>query len=301
MNVSGVDDLDEKQKQDIDDSIGILKFSGDEKLFAIDGQHRVEAIKRKYDHDNTYSDQISVIFVSHSDTTDGKKRTRGLFSDLNKTAQKVSLGELAIIDEQDIENIVARKLFAEYEPFSNGVISLSKSAPIKPNESKYFTNLLTLVKVSKIIAKIFFRVKKSKYSEEEIQLVFNEVVKFFDIVFGNIEELQCGLGESSIIQTLRIESKMSYMRPLGLEILADIYKKCHVMQLLNTLSNNLSTIDLSLDSLIFRDIVFINNKMTPKNKGITIQLLLFKLEVIDSEALTIDDHFLSDEILELIR
>ncbi|MFS1873317.1 DGQHR domain-containing protein [Enterovibrio norvegicus] len=93
LNVSGIDDLSSEEKETIDESIGILRFNGDEKLFAIDGQHRVEAIKRRYQEDNSYDDQISVIFVSHADTQTGKKRTRKLFSDLNKTAQSVSPGE----------------------------------------------------------------------------------------------------------------------------------------------------------------------------------------------------------------
>lgn len=137
LNVTGIDDISEEDKSLIDESIGILKFSGDEEMFAIDGQHRVEAIKKKYISDGSYNDQISVIFVAHSETVLGKKRTRRLFSDLNKKAQRVSPGELAIIDEQDIENIVARKIYAEYSRIPSNVISLSKSAPIKSTESVF--------------------------------------------------------------------------------------------------------------------------------------------------------------------
>ncbi|EJG0515727.1 DGQHR domain-containing protein, partial [Vibrio parahaemolyticus] len=203
LNLSGIDDLEEDQKKVLDDSIGILKFNGDEKLFAIDGQHRAEAIKKRYNEDNTYDDQISVIFVAHSDSDVGKKRTRKLFSDLNKTAQKVSPGELAIIDEQDIENIVARKIYSEYPRIPSSVISLSKSAPIRASESEFFTNLLTLVKICKIISKSMFKRRKYKYTDDDVNELYEKVCDFLDLILDSDDEIENSFGNSDSTQDLR--------------------------------------------------------------------------------------------------
>lgn len=216
LNVTGIDDISEEDKSLIDESIGILKFSGDEEMFAIDGQHRVEAIKKKYISDGSYNDQISVIFVAHSETVLGKKRTRRLFSDLNKKAQRVSPGELAIIDEQDIENIVARKIYAEYSRIPSNVISLSKSAPIKSTESVFFTNLLTIVKVCKIISSVKFKRKKSNYSIDDINGLYEISCGFFDSILDTVE-LEAGKFSPDKIRELRLTDSNIVMRPLGLE------------------------------------------------------------------------------------
>ena len=301
LDITGIDDLDHEQKKEIDESIGILKFNGSEELFAIDGQHRVEAIKLRYKDEPDYKDQIPVIFVAHSDTKLGKKRTRRLFSDLNKTAQKVSPGELAIIDEQDIENIVARKLYSEFERLPKKSVSLSKSAPIKSDESEYFTNLLTIVKVTKTISKLFFNKKKIKYTEKDIQITYNEVVNFFSLLFDNVENLEASLGNISLTRELRIEKQVSIMRPIGLEILSDVYVQCYRKDSKKSFVDVINCIDLSLSSVYFNNIIFQNKKITPKYKSLTTQLILFKVGILPKEKISIDKHFMTDELNDLIN
>lgn len=300
LNVAGIDDLSKEDKSLIDESIGILRFSGDEEMFAIDGQHRVEAIKKKYISDTAYSDQISVIFVSHSETFLGKKRTRRLFSDLNKKAQRVSPGELAIIDEQDIENIVARKIYADYSRIPSEVISLSKSAPIKSTESKYFTNLLTIVKVCKTLSLVKFKKKKSSYSISDIESLYGVVSDFFDSILDTIE-----LGESDFspenIKKLRLIDSNVVMRPLGLEILSEVYKKLFLAGRIEAWKKYLSKIDLRMTGPLFNNIIYTNGKITPKNKSYSVGLMLFENGLIGKEELELPDHMLNKDIQELLR
>ena len=103
-------------------SLGLLKFSGHEKIFAIDGQHRVEAIRKseKDFPDRIKQDQYPVIFLAHLDSKEGKVRTRRLFCDINIHAVKVSDGDKVIIDEEDLSAIVTRRIFTEYPHFRNG-------------------------------------------------------------------------------------------------------------------------------------------------------------------------------------
>jgi len=90
-----------------EDSMGVLVFDGDEEMFAIDGQHRVAGIQIASKKDQLTSienqklkdDQFSVVFVAHIDDESGKKRTRKLFSDINKNAKPVAAGDKIKIDE----------------------------------------------------------------------------------------------------------------------------------------------------------------------------------------------------------
>lgn len=73
------------------ESVGFLTLRGDEKLFALDGQHRLAGIKRAIDDRMLSSDdEVSVIFLGHKNTSDGLAATRRLFTTLNKTARPVA-------------------------------------------------------------------------------------------------------------------------------------------------------------------------------------------------------------------
>lgn len=108
------------------ESLGLMIFNGTEKMFAIDGQHRVAGIQLAYEEDRNsedkilYDDQFSIIFVAHIDNCEGMKRTRKLFSDINKNAKPVAKRDKIIIDEQDISAIVTRRVYAEYPYFNKG-------------------------------------------------------------------------------------------------------------------------------------------------------------------------------------
>ncbi|MFT6908654.1 MAG: DNA sulfur modification protein DndB [Oleiphilaceae bacterium] len=300
LNISGIDDLDDEQKSILDDSIGILKFNGDEKLFAIDGQHRAEAIKKRYREDDTYDDQISVIFVSHSDNVPGKKRTRKLFSDLNKKAQKVSPGELAIIDEQDIENIVARKIYSEYSRIPNSVVSLSKSAPMRANESEFFTNLLTLVKICKIIAKSMFRRKKHQYTEDEINRLYGKVCRFLDLILDSNNVIERSFGNSDRTQELRSNQHHALLRPIGWEIVAEVYKDAIIEDKVDEFESGLSNVDWNLNSVAFKDIIYVRNKVVTKDKKYSIALLKCILSLVDTDGIDIPDNFVNESVARLL-
>ena len=72
--------------KEVEDSLGLLIFDGTERMFAIDGQHRVKGIQIALEQNASepLTDQYSVLFVAHVDDKPGRIRTRRLFSDINK-------------------------------------------------------------------------------------------------------------------------------------------------------------------------------------------------------------------------
>ncbi|PMY01453.1 DndB, partial [Pseudomonas sp. MPR-R2A5] len=82
------------------DTVGVLHLTGQESLFAVDGQHRVEGIKGALARSGKVSGhELTVILVAHRNTASGLQRTRRLFSTLNRYAKPVTPGEIVALDE----------------------------------------------------------------------------------------------------------------------------------------------------------------------------------------------------------
>ena len=118
-----VEDVTAEQIESIGERLGLLYLTGNEKLFAIDGQHRVEGIRQALasaqEPDLEY-ESISAIFVGHNPkSNDGKVRTRRLFTTVNKKARPVSKAAKIALDEDDGFAIVTRRLIDEYFLFED--------------------------------------------------------------------------------------------------------------------------------------------------------------------------------------
>lgn len=115
-----IDDTSEPQPANLSEqakeSVGILQLSGDEKLFAVDGQHRVEGIKKALsENPDLGAEELSVLFVAHRESLEGTARTRRLFTTLNKYAKRVTTSEIIALDEDDAFAAVTRMIVNEYE------------------------------------------------------------------------------------------------------------------------------------------------------------------------------------------
>ena len=92
--------------QEVKGALGILILEGDESLFAIDGQHRVKGIKSAVLAKAGLSqEEVASVFVSHRRDVQGLKRTRRLFTTLNRYAKPVTKSEIIARDEDDIRDL----------------------------------------------------------------------------------------------------------------------------------------------------------------------------------------------------
>ena len=62
-------------------------------------------------------EQLPVIFIAHSDDPTGRKRTRKLFSTLNRRAKPVGQNENIALDEDDVCSIITREVIQEIPLF----------------------------------------------------------------------------------------------------------------------------------------------------------------------------------------
>ncbi|MCM1982002.1 DGQHR domain-containing protein [Lyngbya confervoides] len=135
----------EELPQSIDGVLGILSLTGSEDLFAIDGQHRVVGISKALEKNSDLGDEeVSAIFLAHSNSEDGLKRTRRLFTSLNRHAKAVSKMEIIALDEDDTIAIITRELVENHDLFAENKISLTKGKNISPNDTSSFTTIVAL-------------------------------------------------------------------------------------------------------------------------------------------------------------
>ena len=119
--------------------MGFLTLPGKERLIALDGQHRLLALKiaikgfmgvpagvkmtatinRLQPHPELANEEISVIFVEHTDT----QKIRKIFNKINKYAKQTSRGDNIITSDDDVFAVISRRLITDGEPLApiNGI------------------------------------------------------------------------------------------------------------------------------------------------------------------------------------
>jgi DNA sulfur modification protein DndB len=143
--------LDDMSIDFLSSKFGVLSLSGDEQIFALDGQHRLKGLRKAFKDDKTIGElEIPVTFVIHNQ--DKLEKTRRLFTVLNKYAEKPKGAELIILDEDDAAAINTRRLVTEHSILSlKHAISNSKSGAIPKSDDYSFTTLVTINKINKIL------------------------------------------------------------------------------------------------------------------------------------------------------
>jgi DNA sulfur modification protein DndB len=187
----------------LDNAFGVLTFDDSVRYFALDGQHRLKAIKDALKIDpNLANEEISVILVSHYDTEDGRKKTRRLFSNINKNARKTTPGEDIALDEDDGYSILTRRLIDEH-PFlreggrvivftklgTSGEISIA-GGTIPKTDKKAVTTITT---IHDMLGNLGFGLKPSMY-KKNIRPPEDVLDESFEILKTRIDDLfkYCG-------------------------------------------------------------------------------------------------------------
>lgn len=182
-------------------NVGILYFNGQEKIFPVDGQHRVEGIKEAIKKNpELASETVSVILIGHSTSDAGMKKSRRIFSTLNRYAKPVKLGDIIALDEDDIVAIATRELLETHPLFTGDRIKATntKSIPVKDKTS--FTSLITLYECNIELFQIFHFKKviskaklteflKSRPNEEIISEYIEYLNTFWDLMINTFPEI----------------------------------------------------------------------------------------------------------------
>lgn len=277
------EDLNEDELDFIENKFGILSLSGEEQIFALDGQHRLvglrEAIKTKPE---LGEEEISLIYVVHN--VEKKERTRRLFTVLNKYAEKPKGAELIILDEDDSAAINTRKLVENHPIFKlENSISASKNGNLTSRDLKSFTTLVTLNNINKIL----YNRKNEFYTRRPSEIALSEMYEvtsnFWDFLLENFPEiLQFIEGNRSIELNGTFERNAKtggslLLRPVGQELIAKIYKQFLDKNELENLSSKIRLVNFNLSGDLFQYIFWHNGKMLGKEDELKIKLLSYIL------------------------
>jgi DNA sulfur modification protein DndB len=211
---------------DVEGSLGFLELSGKEKLFALDGQHRVVAIRKAVKQDaDLGTDEITTIFVGHHETPAGRLRTRRLFSTLNRYAKPVNKKEIIALDEDDIIAILTRRLLNDYALFTSGKVSATGTNSIPKGDNTSFTTIVTIYDCLDSFLSLgnsnWTEFKRFRRSDEEIEAHFDKSVKLWDRLrdaFPEIDEVATSKADKSVPGKHRSATTGGHLlfRPIGL-------------------------------------------------------------------------------------
>ena len=217
-------------------SIGFLTLRGDEKLFALDGQHRLAGIKKIVRDESAQEpfDEVSVIFVAHKTNAEGMERTRRLFTTLNKTARPVSKGDIIALDEDDVMAISVRWLIEKTSLFSNERIAFVASNNMPQNNTKSLTTIGNLYDILTIFfTKSNHGLKKTKAELQRVRPNDDRLTLYFEYAKTIFLELKKHFPELANFFDATITDKVvqkhrgdhggnALFRPIGLELFAQV-------------------------------------------------------------------------------
>jgi DNA sulfur modification protein DndB len=221
-------------------NIGVLSLSRDQKYFVLDGQHRL--LGMSYVHENPratdqfgldqaklrewsegredlLNDEVNVIFIENiikdNENLDYEsfiKRTRKLFTVLNKHQKATSKATNIALDEEDLAAVITRRLIEKEDTvgglfFWDGLDEKSMNVDIQGSgalraQSHYLTSLVTLHQINKAIIKILFdwsnddfdSLDKSSEKDKRDMLNYDNehitevVLNIWDILVANIPD-----------------------------------------------------------------------------------------------------------------
>lgn len=173
--------------QRLSSSFGVLKFDGTQNYYALDGQHRLAAIKTLLDPkdelsegapDSFSADEISVLVIvpkQEESERDFMQRYRRLFSNLNRYAKPMDQATNIIMDEDDSFAILTRRLITEHEFFKSAgrqkdsrKIKTDKGKNLKSGDS-FFTSIETLYELNRTLLTTRARDNDGWFSGEDVE------------------------------------------------------------------------------------------------------------------------------------
>lgn len=214
-------------------SVGFLTLRGDERLFALDGQHRLAGIKKAVAEapSTVGNEELSVILVAHQKTGAGLQRSRRLFTTLNKTARHVSKGDIIALDEDDVMAICVRRLIEDTDLFRGERVAFVATNNMPTANRMSLTTIGNLYDILKILFQNrSFDLKPRRLKdlqiqrppEAQLQRYFEYSQRFFRLLQANFSELaeffEADETESVVSRHRNGRGGSVLFRPIGLEL-----------------------------------------------------------------------------------
>ena len=213
-------------EESIEQSFGVLRFSGAQDYYALDGQHRLKAIQTLLQPEDEpegvdppqgfENEEVSVLMVLRPETTsddDWLQSYRRLFSSLNRYAKPTDQDTNIIMDEDDIFAILTRRLISTHSFFKSAgrhleSIRIQTKGKALRKGTSYFTSLQQLYLLNEKLLTTQIRVNtgwglgpeservdnlrnflRFRPPEEYIDQLYEELQMYWDAIIVTISDM----------------------------------------------------------------------------------------------------------------
>ena len=282
-------------------NMGFLRLNGEEKIFPVDGQHRVEGIKDAIKKCPELEDEtIAVILIGHHKDKEGMEKTRRIFSTLNRYAKPVSTGDIIALDEDDTVAIVTRNMLESFPLFMNENISdEKKTKAIVEKDTKSFTSLIKLYETNKIVYKYYTSFRdntkrihssteidkflKFRPKQEDIDDFEKYLTEFWELFINSFEGMKEYVASTEKDAAAKYRNRenggLLYFRPVALpQLVTAILETCFRSKV--TLSDSMSAysqLEMCISKAPWVKVLWDaeSRTMIMKNKTLVRSLLMF--------------------------
>ena len=282
-------------------NMGFLRLNGEEKIFPVDGQHRVEGIKDAIKKSPELEDEtIAVILIGHHKDKEGMEKTRRIFSTLNRYAKQVSTGDIIALDEDDTVAIVTRNMLESFPLFMNENISdEKKTKAIVEKDTKSFTSLIKLYETNKIVYKYYTSFRdntkrthssteidkflKFRPKQEDIDDFEKYLTEFWELFINSFEGMKEYVASTEKDAAAKYRNRenggLLYFRPVALpQLVTAILETCFRSKV--TLSDSMSAysqLEMCISKAPWVKVLWDaeSRTMIMKNKTLVRSLLMF--------------------------
>ena len=205
----------------LDQGFGVLTLDGTHRFFALDGQHRLRAIKDALaKNPELGAEDICVLLVTHQDTSEGRERTQRLFTNINRNAKPTTSGENIALDVDDTCALITRQLLTDHPFLSDeGRIKIFSRPPSRDGSFKLATKqisksdprawssmtvLYELVKALIFDANSAARDQAVRPNDEVLAATYDIVSSRMDDILEACGNLRLELEQASTARELRI-------------------------------------------------------------------------------------------------
>lgn len=209
--------------------MGFLSLNRSEKIFALDGQHRLSGIQYALEKNPALgTKQLPVTFLPHYNDSDGLKRTRRLFTTLNKKAKPVDKAAIISLDEDDVCACATRYLVEESDLFKEGQIKYQANNNVSYTDIEVLTTIGNLYDLVKVIFKDIKLIKTksldnyqdSEASKAELFFFAESVFRYMFDILGALSEYEKAANKATVVKKYRnkVNGGSFLFRPVGLKI-----------------------------------------------------------------------------------
>lgn len=222
-----VNSLDENSR----DAMGFLVLSGKERIFAVDGQHRLAGIRKASEDGAEFEgEQLPVILVGH-DEKNKRQRTRRLFTTLNKTAKPVKKRDIIALDEDDAMAIISRRLVEEHDWFKDPRIAVISSSNVPTSNTECLTTITNLYNVLRFLLLHHTKQKSDRTlrflrpSDELLEEYYQYSLSFFTALAKHFPPVKVAFTSTAAEPVAAYRNEQGghiLFRPIGLLIVAEL-------------------------------------------------------------------------------